>query len=107
MGRKCLTSNQEDKVFDKTLQKFTSRRQIFRLSSEVVEILEEVDDKSGFIRDAIVFYHTYKDRIKVEPKLETPKPIESVSETVKPEIIDEEIKPESSPGTWVPPWKRS
>lgn len=107
MGRKCITSRQGDKVFDKTLQKYTSRRQIFRLSTQVAEILAEVDEKSQFIRDAIVFYHTYKDRIKVEQKLEFPEPIESVSKTVEPEVITEIVESDSSPGTWVPPWKRS
>ncbi len=89
MGRKSLTSGQKDKVFDKTLQRYTSKRQIFRLSSEVSEILDEVEDKSSYIRDAIVFYDTYKDQIKDERKTE-----ESASE-------------DSHTGTFVPAWKRS
>jgi hypothetical protein len=108
LGRTCLTTDQNDKVFDKTLQSYTSKRQIFRLSSEVSEILDEVEDKSQYIREAIVFYHTYKDQIKDERRIRTQKTIGSFSGSEVPKRKIEESESEvSSPGTWVPPWKRS
>lgn len=108
MGRTCLTTDQNDKVFDKTLQRYTSKRQIFRLSSEVSEILDEVEDKSRYIRDAIVFYHTYKDQINDERKIRTQKAIGSFSGSEVPERkIEESESEDSSTDTWVPPWKGS
>ena len=108
MGRTSLTSDQKDKVFDNTLQTYTSKRQIFRLSSEVSEILDKVEDKSQYIREAIVFYHTYKDQIKDETNLKTQKAVRSVSSSkVSERKIEASEFEDSSSGTWVPPWKRS
>ena len=85
----------------------------FRVNDEVYGILRDVEDKSRFIRDAIVFYWERKESLS--PKKDTEPSITVTKDKFETShssiVIEDEVKDESEEeiynGSWSPPWKSS
>ncbi|MHA2298806.1 MAG: hypothetical protein ACXAEU_22515 [Candidatus Hodarchaeales archaeon] len=71
-----------------------SMRINFRVTDEVLDILEQISNKSTFIRDAIVFYWEKNEYLK--NNLDDPRYKNNVKKNE-----------ETYNGTWSPPWKSS
>lgn len=85
----------------------------FRANDEVYGILKEVEDKSRFIRDAIVFYWERKDFFSPKKDTESSSTVtkDKVDTSHSSIVIEDEVIDESEEeiynGRWSPPWKSS